>query len=149
MNHAAFHHLKQSVQGRRDDGLTTMPAAVSWAYLAGGRIQFVNRQFTAVFGYKLEALRNLDAWSANAYVKSEEAARVSRFWRTRGGPDHDGNGFDEIQLDIRCKDGSIKTVLSSKIFLPQEQWGLSTFVDITPLKEEESVIKRQALEDPL
>ncbi len=54
-----------------------------------------------------------------------------------------------MELDIRCKDGRIKTVLSGKIMLPNQSGALATFLDITPRKEKENLIQRQALEDAL
>lgn len=141
--------LKQSLQGKLEDVLTSMPVGVTWANITDGRIQFVNRKFTAMFGYRLEDLGTVSEWISSSYADPEQASRMLDFWQgQQHSPRRAGKGIDEAELQIRCKDGSVKTVLSSKILL-EEGWGLSTFVDITPRKEEESIIKQQALEDPL
>lgn len=141
-----FLQIKQSLQSRLEDVLTSMPVGVSWARVTDGRIQFVNRKFTAMFGYTLDELSTVNEWIRACYAVPEQADKISRFWLA---PHEAGAGLEEVELAIRCKDGQVKTVLSSKIMLPDEEWALSTFVDITPRKEEEKLIKQQAMEDPL
>lgn len=130
--------------------LASMPVAVAWADPETGRIAFVNRKFTQLFGYVLEDLGTVVQWIEQCYADPLQAQATRTFW---------GAGFQagsevsremsDIELDIRCKDGAIKTVLSGKIMLPQRAGALATFLDITPRKVKESQIRRQALEDPL
>lgn len=138
--------IRESLQSRLEDVLTCMPVGVAWACLTDGRIQFVNRRFTTLFGYSLEDLSTVHEWISSCYAVREQAEEVRRFWL---GAQEAGRGLEEVELAIRCKNGQVKTVLSSKVVLEDEQWALSTFVDISPRKEEERLIKRQALEDPL
>ena len=146
----AINNLKQSLQIRLEDVLTSMPVGVAWADIEEGRIQFVNHRFVELFGYDLQDLGTVSHWIRLAYADPAQGDYVEAFWRRqRRDPLADARQIDEIELDIRCRDGSIKTVLSSKIHLPDEHWALSTFVDITPLKSQENLIKQQALEDPL
>jgi len=130
--------------------LSSMPVAIAWADPGSGRIAFVNRKFSQVFGYVLEELSTVAQWIEDCYADPLQAEETRSFW---------GNGFldnsgvlremEGAELDIRCKDGSIKTVLSGKIMLPERAGALATFLDITPRKQKESQMRRQALEDPL
>lgn len=130
--------------------LGSMPVAVAWADPESGRIAFVNRKFTQLFGYTLGELGTVAQWIENSYADPVQAQETRSFW----GRGFQGGGdtlpeMEGTELDIRCKDGSIKTVLSGKIMLPERVGALATFLDITPRKEKESQIRRQALEDPL
>ena len=142
--------VRQSLQSKLEDVLTSMPVGVTWADIRNGRIRFVNQKFTSMFGYRLEDLTTLNEWITNSYAVPEQASRVLQFWQgqqqtARRG----GRSIEEVELQIRCRDGGVKTVLSSKVLMAEEGWALATFVDITPRKEEEDLIKQQALEDPL
>jgi diguanylate cyclase (GGDEF)-like protein/PAS domain S-box-containing protein len=132
------------------DVLARMPVAVAWANARDGRILYVNRKFTTMFGYHLSDLSSVHAWIENCYVNPDQAKSVDEFWaHTRDALPGEPTEMDEVELDIRCKDGRIKTVLSGKIMLPNQSGALATFLDITPRKEKENLIRRQALEDPL
>jgi diguanylate cyclase (GGDEF)-like protein/PAS domain S-box-containing protein len=130
--------------------LARMPVGVSWAN-KDGRILYVNRKFTTMFGYELQDLSTVHTWIEQCYANPEQAKSVDDFWEhTRDGPDAGhSTEMEEVELDIRCKDGRIKTVLSGKIMLPNQSGALATFLDITPRKEKENLIRRQAMEDPL
>lgn len=129
------------------DLLARMPVAVAWAG-QDGRIRYVNRKFTRMFGYALEDLSTVQAWIQQCYVDPAQALAIDDFWVSNH-RDDDAAEMDDIELEIRCKDGSIKTVLSGKIVLPNHAGALSTFQDITPRKENERLIRRQAMEDEL
>lgn len=138
-------------EGDIQDVLARMPVGVAWASAKDGRILYVNRKFTSMFGYELSDLSTVHYWIENCYANPEQARTIDDFWAhtldgsTRGEPTE----IDEVELEIRCKDGRIKTVLSGKIMLPNQTGALATFLDITPRKEKENLIRRQALEDPL
>lgn len=131
------------------DVLARMPVGVAWASATDGRILYVNRKFTSMFGYELKDLGTVHEWIENCYANADQARSIDDFWAHS----RDGTGqpaeIAEVELDIRCKDGRVKTVLSGKIMLPNETGALATFLDITPRKEKEDLIRRQALEDPL
>ncbi len=137
-------------EGDIQDVLARMPVGVAWAN-GSGRIQYVNRKFTHMFGYELRDLSTVHAWIENCYADPEQARSIDDFWAhtLEGAEKGESTEIDEVELDIRCKDGRIKTVLSGKIVLPNHTGALATFLDITPRKEKENIIRRQALEDPL
>lgn len=136
-------HLLQNV-------LLSMPVAVAWADPETGVITYVNRKFTRMFGYEIEDLSTIHEWVVNCYANPEQAREIDAFWEkelhTQRAVDTELEG---VELEIRCKDGTIKTVLSGKISLPNKAGALSTFLDITPRKKRELQIRKQAMEDPL
>lgn len=131
------------------DILARMPVGVAWANAGSGRIVFVNRKFTTMFGYDLDDLSTVRDWIERCYADAGQAQSISAFWALSLAGNSLSNAIDEVELDIRCKDGRIKTVLSGKILLPNRSGALATFLDITPRKEKENLIRQQALEDPL
>lgn len=145
------HEIADANDGDIQDVLARMPVGVAWASAKDGRILYVNRKFTSMFGYSLADLGTVHDWIQTCYVDPGQAQSIDAFWtHTRaGGASGEGAEIDEVELDIRCKDGRIKTVLSGKIMLPNQTGALATFLDITPRKEKENLIRRQALEDSL
>lgn len=143
--------IDDSNQDDMQDVLTRMPVAVAWADSRSDRIQFVNRKFTSMFGYALSDLTTVHDWITKCYVDPVQAHSIEAFWERNKGSTQPGatSEIDDVELDIICKNGSIKTVLSGKIMLPNQSGALATFLDITPRKEKEDLIRRHALEDPL
>ena len=141
--------LSEVSDGNIQDVLARMPVGVAWASARDGKILYVNRKFTTMFGYGLADLSTVHAWIENCYANPEQALSIDNFWSHSLDGSSEPNEIDEVELDIRCKDGRIKTVLSGKIMLPNQSGALATFLDITPRKEKENLIRRQAMEDPL
>src|SRR5699024_169117 len=89
-------------------------------------------------------------WVMGCYANPEQAEEIDSFWAKglNAGRAVDTE-LEGVELEIRCSDGSIKTVLSGKIVVPNKAGALSTFLDITPRKKRELLIRKQAMEDPL
>ena len=143
--------LPQQSRLQLQEFLGHLPIGVAWASVPDGRIRFVNDRFTAMFGYSLAELSTVHDWIMRSYARPEQATAVDGFWYERSDTvDAAGSReIGEIELDIRCKDGSIKTVLSSKILLPQQSGALSLFLDITPRTQREKKVRQLAMEDSL
>lgn len=131
------------------DVLSRMPVAVAWASGPEGTIRFINRKFTRMFGYTLEDLTTVHDWILKCYADPAQANAIDSFWLGQGKATDNTAEIEDVELDILCKDGSVKTVLSGKIVLPNMAGALSTFQDITHQKESELISRKQALEDPL
>lgn len=131
------------------DFLGHLPVGVAWASIPDGTIRYVNERFVTLFGYALEELSTVHEWIVQCYVDPEQAQAIDTFWYRQSGAQLEGREIEEIELDIRCKDGSVKTVLSSKILLPEQSGALSLFLDITPRSQREKLVRQQAMEDPL
>lgn len=140
---------RQQLHGRVEEVLISLPVGLAWADV-DGTIRFVNRKFTSMFGYTVADLTTVHAWIESCYAVPEQAVAIDEFWRSQAGTGDEAPAeIEEFELDILCKDGTVKTVLSGKIRLPDQAGALSTFLDITPRKHEEEIVRQQALEDPL
>jgi diguanylate cyclase (GGDEF)-like protein len=142
--------FEQRLQHRLQAVLEAMPVAVSWASLQTQQIEFVNREFTGMFGYVLGDHATVSEWIETTYINPMHAQRAGDMWYK-----HFQNITSEtvqipqVEVDVRCKDGSVKSTLLGGVILPDVGWALATFVDITELKESEAQLTRLALEDPL
>jgi diguanylate cyclase (GGDEF)-like protein/PAS domain S-box-containing protein len=134
--------LPQSAQALRV-AIDAMPVGVSWANLSDRKILFMNRKFTEIFGYIVTDFADIAGWVEQTYPFAEDRAQVANTWgaflEARKTPLLAEAPFEipPIEIRIRCKDGSIKTVLNSGILLPEAGWALATFVDITERKTHE------------
>jgi diguanylate cyclase (GGDEF)-like protein/PAS domain S-box-containing protein len=143
-------YIEQRLQKRLQTVLNAMPIAVSWADLRTQRIEFVNSKFTALFGYEPAELGTVDEWISNVYPNPEHTAKARSMWLPYfGGNASETVEIPQFEVDVRCKDGSVRTTLLGGAILPEAGWALATFVDITDRKRSEERIERLALEDPL
>lgn len=147
---SALGHNDQHVQSRLESVLDGLPVAVSWANLKNQGILFHNNRFMEMFGYDLGDHLTVTDWIRKTYVNPEQMEQAMDMWE----PHFETSSIvpiqiDQMEVDVRCKDGSIKTTLLGGVILPNEGWALAIFTDITQRKEQEKVIQRQALEDDL
>ena len=130
--------------------IDAMPIAVSWARLQDQRIIFLNRKFTAMFGYVLGDFATVGDWIAKTYVNPQHVERANAMWLHHFGLlKNEAAEIPQVDVDVLCKDGTVKTTLLGGVIVPDMNWAMATFVDITERKEAENRIQRLALEDPL
>lgn len=130
--------------------LEALPIPLSWARMPSGSIRFVNQSFTRTFGYVLGDFANVEDWIAHAYPNEQDRERGLTFWR--GIWQTGGQGrlvVDPFEVQIRCADGSLKTVENRGILLYDIGVSIATFNDITERKAAEDTLRRFASEDPL
>jgi PAS domain S-box-containing protein len=72
-----------------------------------GQILFLNRKFTAVFGYALRDIPDCDAWFRSAFPDPAEREKAVRTWVSDAGAGEVGPRF----FRVRCRDGETKAVL--------------------------------------
>jgi diguanylate cyclase (GGDEF)-like protein len=141
---------EQQLQDRLRAILDAMPIAVSWARLDDQHILFVNRKFTGMFGYVLGDFPTVGEWIAKTYVNPQHVERANAMWLHHFGlMKNDPAEIPQVEVDVLCSDGAVKTTLLGGLIVPELGWALATFVDITDRKESENRIHRLALEDPL
>ncbi len=118
--------------------MDAMPIGISWATLANGKIVFMNQMFTRMFGYTLGDFRDLQDWMQKAFADEEQRESNVRKWASYldQGPNSELI-FDPSEMQLRCKDGTVKTVIASGVIIPNNGWILATFVDITARKRDE------------
>lgn len=142
--------LDERLQQRLEAVLDGMPVAVSWAGHKDQEIRYVNKKFTEMFGYQLGDHNTVMDWIQQVYPRSEQVERALTMWA----PHFDTTAIapfeiDQVEVDVLCKDGSVKTTLLSGVILPNEGWALAIFTDITARKQEEIRNQKLAMEDPL
>lgn len=114
---------------RLEDILASSPVAIGWSN-ADGRIEYVNFQFTDLFGYELADLPDLHTWYLKAYPDPEYRRTVISPWQAK---------VDEARLSgltppilestVTCKDGSIRHVTVRLSWVGNRR--LVTFLDET------------------
>ncbi len=114
------------------------------------RITFLNPAFIATYGYALGDISTLEEWWAQVCPHDLVRSRFTAEWELRRvKAEMTGSAFEAMETDVRCKDGSTKTVIASIAPLDDYFVGehLLIFFDITErLKAEAELIfaKEQA-----
>jgi PAS domain S-box-containing protein len=91
---------------------------------AAGNITFVNTAFTDTFGYRVEDIPTIAAWWARAYPDQKYHEATLREWEARiKASETTGLPFEPLEIDVRCKDGSVRTCLSGRASMPAEYAG--------------------------
>lgn len=138
------------LQQQLESVLNGMPIAVSWANLKTASILFQNRKFAEIFGYGFGEHSTVPEWIAKTYVNPEQVQRAVDTWTPHFQTDSIVPiEIEQVEVDVLCKDGSIKTCLHSGMILPRQGWALAIFNDISERKKYEMHIQRMALEDDL
>ncbi|TPW29677.1 diguanylate cyclase [Martelella alba] len=130
--------------------LDALPIPISWAYTSSGEIQFVNLAFKQLFGYRDDSFKTVADWIENSYVKESDRKLTRQRWQDIWQPA--GVGISEvlpIELDVRCADGSIVTVIHRGTLLHDIGIAIATFEDFTAQKRAEEALHRLSFEDPL
>lgn len=120
-------HAERRIQ--LEDILDSTPVAIGWSG-ADGRIEYINRQFTHLFGYSMDDLPNLESWYRQAYPDQQ-------YWETVVHPWYEevalarqtGTRPRELESDVVCKDASVRRVVTRASWVGQRR--LVNFTDIT------------------
>jgi len=143
------------------DLLDAMPVAVVLADLDQGRILFLNRKLTQLYGYGRSEVATLGDWAGKAHAVEEHRDRVLQSWARASRTERSrvtalqeprsraASEIDPVEVDIRCGDGTVKTAVQYGMILPGPGWMLLTFVDITDRKRDELLVRQLAEEDVL
>jgi diguanylate cyclase (GGDEF)-like protein/PAS domain S-box-containing protein len=133
--------------------LSAMPIGVSWANLADQKNVFMNRKFMEIFGYTLSDFANISEWNERVYPFPEDQTLIANTWaKYLADPDHSKVAIEPLEVRIRCKDDTVKTIILSGVILRETGWVLATFVDISDRKRDELRIQaavRQATENQI
>ena len=108
-------------------------------------IGYINPQFTRTLGYTLQDLRQVEDWWHLAYPDPDYRAWVVSTWeaRVRDALASGGNPAP-IEANVRCKDGSVRTVVGHAVRLndAERPRRLVMFIDVT----EQRLLERQVME---
>jgi PAS domain S-box-containing protein len=108
-----------------------------------GQIEFVNRKFSEIFGYRHEDVPTLESWVNQAYPDRAYREKLMKIWSewtensVRTGREMTGGEFQVV-----CKDGSIKTAFITGIVTPDKKV-LSLLDDVTSRVEAERALRER------
>jgi len=112
-----------------EDILDFSPIAIGWSE-GEDRIEYLNRQFTELFGYTLDDLPDLDTWYRLAYPDEQYRQSLILPWREAVAVAHrSGSPVPELEADVRCKDGSVRRAVIRSSWVGSRR--LVSFTDIT------------------
>lgn len=126
--------------------LEMMPVGVGSAR-DDGSIEYVNRSFTALFGYSLAEVPTVEAWSRLAYPDPAYRERLVEEWYGKIDQARRLGRMEVEPLDVQitCKDGTLRQVILSTQLVQNR-----TMVIMTDITERESaqreLVKMQKLE---
>jgi PAS domain S-box-containing protein len=106
-----------------------------------GDILFRNNKFYEVFGYTEQEIPTIKEWWINAYPDPEYRRKTENNW-TLFVEKARNTGKDTVsaEYEITCKDGSVRTIITSGVFI--NDCILITLIDITERKRaEQEIIK--------
>jgi len=107
-------------------------------------ITFLNPAFIQTFGYTQEDIPSLANWWTNAYPDLEYRQWVADTWQAElEHAKRTGTAFSPMELTVRCKNGTSKTVLASAASI-SKSFGdnhLVVLYDITERKKAEEDLK--------
>ena len=101
-----------------------------------GKVTFLNKCFTDTFGYSLADFTHVDKWWPLAYPDPVYREKISNDWSLRAEKMQRGEFVDPVEAYVTCKNGMVRTVLSSAVqFSPNEH--MVYLFDISELKRAE------------
>lgn len=112
-------------------------------------ITYLNPAFTRVFGYDISDISTLKDWWPKAYPDPDYQQWVATTWQARLDEARlSGAPFEELEINVCCKDGSQRTVLVSVAPLSDSFKGnhLVILYDITERKKIEDSFHEQEKE---
>jgi len=112
-------------------------------------VTFLNPAFIQTFGYTLEDIPTLADWWPRAYPDPVYRQWVAETWQARlEQAKQTGTAFHPLEVSVRCKNGTDKTVLASASSFAGVFKGehLAVLYDITERKQTEDLLKQKYAE---
>ncbi|BCK87874.1 hypothetical protein MIZ01_1671 [Sideroxyarcus emersonii] len=108
---------------------------------SNGQVSYLNEAFVRCFGYTLDDVPTLNEWWRKAYPDVHYRERVMSIWQERLVQSiHSEIPFQPTEVNIHCKDGSIRNVIAEAVSIDDDSFGsvvLMVFHDITDLRAAE------------
>jgi len=125
--------------------LDSSPVPIAWTD-AGGRVEYINRKVTELFGYTLEDVPTVERWYALAYPNEEYRAAVIKAWtQATNIAKKTGCPIPSFEVTVACRDGSQRDVSVAGSLIGDRQ--LVMFTDLTERKVLERELEHQARTD--
>jgi diguanylate cyclase (GGDEF)-like protein len=94
-----------------EDILDFSPVGIGWSNL-NGKIEYINQQFTKLFGYLLEDIPDIDTWYLKAYPDVNYRENVVIPWYKSVIVAYEsGTTPSELEGNITCKDGTERHIV--------------------------------------
>lgn len=111
------------------DILDFSPVGVGWSN-KDGKIEYVNHQFTKLFGYTIEDIPDLDTWYKKAYPDVNYRNTIINSWHKEITLSlHNNTPAPELEATITCKDGTERRIFIRVSWIGDKR--LVNFSDIT------------------
>ena len=140
----AEEHIRQAeVRFRNIIEASPIPFALNDTDL---NITYLNSAFTRTFGYDQSDIPTVATWWPKAYPDENYRQKVAQEWQLHlDAAERDAKPFEPMEVTIRCKDGSERTVLVTATQLVSSFMDLHlvTLYDITDRKSTESLLQEQ------
>lgn len=108
-----------------------------------GNIEFINRKFIQTFGYKPEDIPTLGDWVRQAYPEEGYRKRLTALWNAWMEKSvHTGLEMEGIEVQLTCKDGTVKTVYVTGTVTPGKKV-IALLEDITARVEAEKALRER------
>ena len=111
------------------DILDFSPNGIGWSN-EKREIEYINHQFTNLFGYTKEDIPTLEIWYKKAFPNTNYRQKVVEPWYKKlENCDENTISSSELEVSIKCKDGTYRHVLITASFIANKK--LFNFSDIT------------------
>jgi diguanylate cyclase (GGDEF)-like protein/PAS domain S-box-containing protein len=146
----ALSGLEIGADDRMRLALDGLPVAISWCRLGNGRVEFVNRAFTRMFGLSLSDCHDVLGLISRTFADPEDVSRhVALARELIQGPPAKRLVLPEEELLCRRDDGKEFYASFSGSLIPEANMCLVVFVDITMRKKRERALLTLAERDHL
>lgn len=111
------------------DILDFSPNGIGWSN-EKREIEYINHQFTNLFGYTKEDIPTLETWYKKAFPNTNYRQNIVEPWYKKlENCDENTISSSELEVNIKCKDGTYRHVLIRASFIANKK--LFNFSDIT------------------
>jgi len=118
---------KQRIQ--LEDILDSSPIGIGWSD-AEGKIEYINNQFTQLFGYTLDDMPDIQTWYQKAYPDPYYRQKVVAPWeKAVEATRYTSATPPELEVSVKCKDGTERHVVIRVCWVGEKQ--LVNFSDMT------------------
>lgn len=127
LEHDLNEHAERRIQ--LEDILNFSPVAIGWSN-SENKIEYINQQFTRLFGYTLDDLPDLETWYHLAYPEEHYRETVIFPWMQSVALAHKASiQPPELEATVTCKDGTTRRIVIRASWVGQRR--LVNFTDIT------------------
>jgi diguanylate cyclase (GGDEF)-like protein/PAS domain S-box-containing protein len=111
------------------DILDFSPNGIGWSNVKG-EIEYLNHQFTKLFGYEKDDIPTLDIWLKKAFPNSKYRQKIVNPWyKSLENSYKNAISSSELEVTVKCKDGTYRHVLIRVSLIGDKK--LFNFSDIT------------------